>query len=57
MDWRLVLLIAITISVTALIVWGLSWIDKNKEKYPALYKRRMLIRSLICLVLNSGDIR
>jgi hypothetical protein len=53
---KLILLITITIGVTALIVWGFSWIDKNKEKHPELYKQRGLIRLLLWIIFSGNDL-
>jgi len=53
---KFVLLITVTVGVTWLIVWGLSWIEKNKTTYPELYKSKRAIRFVLWLILSSGDL-
>lgn len=53
--FKLILLISITITVTWFIVWGLSWVDKNRTTYPELYKNKGTIRFVLWLLLSSGD--
>ena len=50
------LTIALTVVLTSLLVMGASWIKKNKEKHPKLYKRKGIIGSVIYLILNLGDL-
>jgi hypothetical protein len=42
----------ITAVLTTLIVLGASWIKRNREKHPEIYKRRRVIGSLVYLILN-----
>ena len=42
----------ITVVLTSLIVWGASWIKRNREKHPEIYKRRGIIGALVYLILN-----
>jgi hypothetical protein len=48
-------LLIITAVLTTLIVWLDSWIKRNKETHPDIYKNRMVIRGIIYLILNFGQ--
>jgi len=50
------LTLLITAIVTTLIVWGRSWIVKNREKRPEIYGHRRAIDGVIYVVLNLGDL-
>jgi hypothetical protein len=52
----MLLLVTITAVITTLIVWGASWIKKNREKHPALYKNRGIIGTVVWLILNIPSI-
>jgi hypothetical protein len=52
----MLLLLTITVVITTLIVWGASWIRKNREKHPALYKNRGTIEMVVWLILNIPGI-
>lgn len=56
MDAQLALALVITIVVTTLLVRGWSWILRAKDSHPELYRRRYAIRTVILLLLHSGDI-
>ncbi len=56
MDAQLALALVITIVVTSLLVRGWNWILLMKNKHPELYRRRNAIRTLILLLLHSGDV-
>jgi hypothetical protein len=45
-----------TIVLTSLIVQGRSWIKRNKERYPVLYKSQTLINFILLITFNSGDL-
>jgi hypothetical protein len=48
----MLLLLTITAVLTTLIVWGASWIKRNREKHPAIYQHRRIIGALVWLILN-----
>jgi 4-hydroxybenzoate polyprenyltransferase len=50
------LTLLITVVVTTLIVWGHSWIVKNRETHPALFKHRSAIGMVLFIVFNLGDL-
>lgn len=52
---KLSLLIAITVGLTWLIVWCASWIKKNRERYPGIYKKRGLIGAVVYVILHAGE--
>jgi hypothetical protein len=52
----MVLLLLITAVLTTLIVWGASWIKRNREKHPVVYKQRRVIGALVWLILNIPGI-
>ena len=59
MTWwiKFALLIFLTVAITSLVLWLRSWIEKNKQKHPEIYKQRSLISFAIWLTLNTGDLQ
>lgn len=51
---KLILLLVITTALTTLIVWGRSWIYRNKEQHPEIFKNRGVIGAVVWLILNSS---
>ena len=49
---KLTILLSATIAITVLILWSVSWIEKNKETHPEIYKRRGIIGALVYVILN-----
>lgn len=47
--------ILITVILTALIVWGALWVEKNKKKHPTVYRNRNTVRAIVWLILNIGQ--
>jgi len=53
---KLILLLVITAALTTLIAWGRSWIYRNKEQHPEIFKKRGVIGAVVWLILNSSSI-
>ena len=49
---ELILALLITIVLTTEIVWGASWIKKNRLRHPEIYKRRGIIGGVLYVLLN-----
>lgn len=49
---KFILLLVITIGLTSLIVWVDTWIRKNRETHPEIFKNRSTFRILVYLLLN-----
>ncbi len=50
------LTLLITVVLTTLIVWGRSWILKNRETHPELFKYRGAIGMVLYIIFNLGDL-
>lgn len=50
------LTLLITVVLTTFIVWGRSWILKNHETHPDLFKHRGAIGMVLYIIFNLGDL-
>jgi hypothetical protein len=54
---ELTLTLILTAIITTLIVLGIRWIEKNKEKHPEIFKNRGIIGAVVWLLLQGGDFK
>jgi hypothetical protein len=54
---ELTLTLILTAIITTLIVLGIRWIEKNKEKHPGIYKNKGIIAGTLWVLMQGGDLK